>query len=294
MLLIGLVLLIGVFATTWVFSARDGHPHRAPSAFLYAMGTVTLFFDSLGIGNFAPTTAILRMTRSVKAELIPGTLNVGSSIPVAVEAFAFITVIVIEPTTLVSMVVVGAAGGWLGARIVSGLPRRPLLAGMGVALLAGAVMMAMTNLDLLPGGGDAVGLSGALLGLALVANFGLGMLEALGIGSYAPSLVLLPLLGMDPRAAFPIMMGSAAYIIPTCGIRFARGGRYDGRASLGMTLGGVPGVLLAAYVVRSLPLQTLRWLVVLVVLYAASSMLMAAARGEEAGRSTGGILAEER
>jgi uncharacterized membrane protein YfcA len=156
---------------------------------------------------------------------------------------------------------------------------------MGIALLVGAVMMVLTNLNWLPSGGDSVGLTGAALVFAVTANFGLGMFEALGIGSYAPSLILLPLLGMNPRAAFPIMMGSAAYILPACGIRFLRARRYDGRVSLGMTLGGIPGVLLAAYVVKSLPLETLRWMVVLVVSYASASLLTAA-RGSRADEST--------
>jgi len=276
LVLAGLAVLVVAFIAVWMASARAGHPHGAPAPLHYAVGAVGLFFDSLGIGNFAPTTAVFRLTRMVKDELIPGTLNVSSSIPVAVEAFAFIAVITVDATTLVSMVVVGAVGGWIGARIVSRLPRRPIQIGMGTALFVGAWMMTMTNLELFPGGGDAVGLSGAVLLFALGANFFFGMVEALGIGSYAPSLILLPLLGMDPRAAFPIMMGSAAYILPSCGMKFLRTGRYDGRVALGITLGGIPGVLVAVYVVKSLPLTMLRWLVVVVVLYAAVSLLLAA------------------
>ncbi len=53
--------------------------------------------------------------------------------------------------------------------------------------------------------------------------------------------------------------------------------------ALALTLGGIPGVLLAAYVVKSLPLTTIRWLVVVVVLYAALSMLNAARSKETTG-----------
>ena len=213
--------------------------------------------------------------------LIPGTLNVGTSVPVAVEAFAFVTAIAVDPLTLLTLVPLGAVGGYVGARIVSSLPRRPIQAGMGVALLSGAALMLMTNLQWIPGGGTAIGFAGLTLVLATLVNFVLGGLNALGIGSYAPSLIVFSLLGMDPRAAFPIMMGSAAYMLPMAGIKFARTHKFDGQAALGITLGGIPGVLVAAYVVKSLPLVAIRWLVVVVVLYAGVSLLRAAARSRE-------------
>jgi uncharacterized membrane protein YfcA len=107
-------------------------------------------------------------------------------------------------------------------------------------------------------------------------NLCLGALTALGVGNYAPSLLVFSLLGMNPRSAFPIMMGSGAYMLPSAGIRFARSGRFDGTVALALTLGGIPGVLIAAFVVKSLPVETIRWLVVAVVLYASVSLLSAA------------------
>ncbi len=242
------------------------------------LGAVTLFFDTLGIGNYAPTTAAFRFLKMVDDALIPGTLNVGTSVPVAVEAFAFVTAIPVDPLTLLTLVPVGAVGGYVGARIVSSLPRRPIQAGMGMALLSGAALMLMTNLQWIPGGGTAIGFAGLTLVFATLVNFVLGGLNALGIGSYAPSLIVFSLLGMDPRAAFPIMMGSAAYMLPMAGIKFARTHKFDGQAALGITLGGIPGVLVAAYVVKSLPLVAIRWLVVVVVLYAGVSLLRTAIR----------------
>jgi len=159
---------------------------------------------------------------------------------------------------------------------VARMPRRPIQIGMGVALLVGAIFMLLTNLQWLPGGGEAIGFTGALLVGAAAANFCFCALNALGIGSYAPSLLVFSLLGMSPRAAFPIMMGSAAYGLLAAGIRFAKAGRFDGPVALALTLGGIPGVLIAAYVVKSLPLEAVRWLVVAVVLYASYSMLSAA------------------
>ncbi len=276
LLLAGVALVIAVFVYTWWRSAAAGHPHRPPTLLQLGLGAVTLFFDTLGIGNYAPTTAAFRFLKMVKDELIPGTLNVGTSVPVAIEAFAFVTAIAVDPFTLMVMVPLGAIGGYVGAGIVSGLPRRPIQIGMGAALLTGALFMFLTNMQWIPGGGTAIGFSGTALMVATAVNFALGALNALGIGSYAPSLIVFSLMGMDPRSAFPIMMGSAAYMLPMAGIKFARADKYDGRAALGIALGGIPGVLVAAYVVKSLPLEAIRWLVVVVVLYAGLALLRTA------------------
>jgi len=281
LLLFGIAVIIAVFVYEWWRSYGLGHPHGRPTPLQLTLGAVTLFFDTLGIGNYAPTTAAFRFLKMVDDALIPGTLNVGTSVPVAVEAFAFVTAIAVDPLTLLTLVPVGAVGGYVGARIVSSLPRRPIQAGMGAALLSGAALMLMTNLQWIPGGGTAIGFAGFTLVFAAAVNFVLGGLNALGIGSYAPSLIVFSLLGMDPRAAFPIMMGSAAYMLPMAGIKFARTHRFDAQAALGITLGGIPGVLVAAYVVKSLPLVAIRWLVVVVVLYAGVSLLRTAIRSRD-------------
>jgi uncharacterized membrane protein YfcA len=276
LLLAGLALVVLAFVVAWRRSAAGGHPHRPPTPLHTGLGAVTLFFDALGIGNYAPTTAAFRFLKMVPDEHIPGTLNVGTSIPVALQAFAFVSAIAVDPVTLALMVPVGAAGGYVGARIVSGLPRRKIQLGMGVALVTGAAFMVLTNVRWIPGGGTAIGFAGTTLVLATALNFTFCGLNALGIGSYAPSLIAFSLLGMDPRSAFPIMMGSGAYGVPVAGIEFARAAKYDGQASLGITLGGIPGVLLAVYVVKSLPLVAIRWLVVAVVLYAGVALLRTA------------------
>jgi uncharacterized membrane protein YfcA len=275
-LLTGLALVVVWFVVTWWQSARRGHPHGVPTPLQLAIGGVTLFFDTLGIGNYAPTTAIFRFLRMVKDEWIPGTLNVGSSVPVAIEAFAFVTAIAVDPLTLALMVPVGALGGYVGAGIVARLPRRGVQMGMAVALVAGAAFMTLTNLQWIPGGGEAIGFTGGTLVAATVLNFTFCAFNALGIGSYAPSLIVFSLLGMSPRSAFPIMMGSAAYGLPLAGIKFARARAFDGTAALGLAIGGIPGVLVAAYVVKSLPLEAIRWLVVVVVLYAGMALLRTA------------------
>lgn len=283
LLLVVMGIVSAAFAVAWWRAWRaDQPPHGAPTPLLLAFGAVSLFFDTLGIGNFAPTTAFFRLTRLVRDELIPGTLNVGSALPVAVEAFAFIAAIQVDPVSLILLVPAAFAGSLAGASIVSGMPVRPIRLGMGLALLVGACFMVATNLGLFPGGGEAIGFSGASLVAATAFNFLLGGLNALGIGNYAPSLLVFSLLGMNPRSAFPIMMGSAAYMQAACGLRFVKTGRFDGRAALSLMLAGIPGVLVAAYVVKSLPLSAVRWLVAAVVVYTGVSMLLAARSREEA------------
>ena len=114
-------------------------------------------------------------------------------------------------------------------------------------------------------------------------NFVLGALLTLGVGNYAPSLVVFSLLGMDPRAAFPIMMGSGAFVATIAGVRFVGAGRFHWRAALGLTLAGIPGVVVAVWLVKSLPLGALRWLVLVVVAYASVTLLRAGMRGGATG-----------
>ena len=242
------------------------------------IGFITLFFDTLGIGAFAPTIAIFKLKRRMPDERIPGTLNAGHSLPAVAEALIFIAIVRVDLRTLIGMIVASMLGASFGVRIVFHLPRRGIQLAMGVALLIAALLSFAKNLQWMPTGGDAWGLQGAVLFFAVAVSFLLGALMMVGVGYFAPCLILLSLLGMNPLAAFPIMMGACAFLMPIGGASFIRSGLYDRRTSLGLTLGGVPGVLVAAYVVKSLPLQWLRWLVVLVVLYAACLMLVSAVR----------------
>jgi len=210
-----------------------------------------------------------------------------------VQAFIFISAVDVELPTLFSTIAAAILGAWLGAGVVASLPRRRIQIGIGVALLAAATFFAMTNLGLFPGGGETLGLHGPLFWIAVVVIFVLGALNTLGIGLYAPCMILVALLGMNPRAAFPIMMGACAFLMPVASIRFIRAGSYSVGPSLGLMLGGIPAVLVAGLIVKSLPLTALRWLVVAVVAYAAAAMLrsarsekVSAARGAESSSVT--------
>ena len=257
---------------------RDRRPKRI--AFVAMVGLATNFFDTLGIGSFATTTSAFRLFHLVSDELIPGTLIVGQAVPVVMQALLFISAIPVDSRQLAALVAACVAGGWIGAGIVASLSRRMLQFGMGAALLAAALFMLLGMLGLFPSGGNAFALTRSALALAIAINFLLGALLTLGIGNYAPSLIFFSLLGMDPRAAFPIMMGSGAFVATIAGVRFVSTGRLDRNAALGLTVGGVPGVFLAVWVVKSLPLVFLRELVLAVVLYTSVMLFRSAIQGD--------------
>jgi uncharacterized membrane protein YfcA len=243
-----------------------------------ATGFVTNFFDTLGVGSYATTTSIFRFWKMVPDESIPGTMNIGHTLPTIVEAFIFTTIVPIDARTLILMIGASVAGAWLGAGVVASWPRRMVQIGMGCALFALATIMVVRLLSLTPTNGAALSLSGGLLAIAIVVNFVLGALMTLGIGLYGPCMILVSLLGMNPIAAYPIMMGSCAFLMPVASVRFLRSGRFDARALFGLLAGGIPAVLIAAFLVKSLPVVYVNWLVVVVVLYTASSLLRTAAR----------------
>src|SRR3954466_959615 len=249
---------------------------RFPTPVGIAIGAVTNFLDTLGIGSFATTTAMFRGFKMVPDRIIPGTLNAGHTLPTVVQAFFYIAVIPVDVVTLLSMIAAAVLGAWLGAGIVAGWPERYVQIGVGFALLAAATFFTMTNLGLFPAGSDALGVRGGLLVAAVAGNFLLGALMSLGIGLYAPCMVLISLLGMNATTAFPIMMGSCAFLMPVGSLKFIRERAYSLRVALGIALGGIPGVIIAAKIVKSLDLHTVRWLVIVVVLYTALTMLYSA------------------
>jgi uncharacterized membrane protein YfcA len=287
-ILLGVLVASGLLlAVRWTIETRrgagGGEGRAAPTPLDLLLGFVTNFFDTLGIGSFATTTAAFRLFRLVPDQLIPGTIIVGDALPVLAQAILFISVVSVDPWQMTALIAVCVIGGWIGAGIVASLSRRAVQLGMGGALLAAAVFMMLGLLGQFPEGGTALAFTPSAFALALVINFVLGALLTLGVGNYAPSLVVFSLLGMDPRAAFPIMMGSGAFVATIAGVRFVGAGRFHWRVALGLTLGGIPGVIVAVWLVKSLPLEALRWLVLVVVAYAAATLLRAGIRSGATG-----------
>ncbi len=280
--------LTGIFIFGWTAAvttvrraagpANPATEVRPPTTIQIGIGAVTNFFDTLGIGSFATTTALFRFLKSVPDRVIPGTLNVGHTLPTVAQAFIYTTMVQVDVLTLFAFIAAAVLGAWLGAGVVASWPRQKVQIGMGAALLGAATLMLMTQLNLFPGGGEALGVRGAKLAIGVGVNFLLGALMSLGIGLYAPCMILVSLLGMNPTAAFPIMMGSCAFLMPVGSLRFIRERSYGLRAALGLAIGGIPGVLLAAFIVTSLPIYWVRWLVIVVVIYTSLTMLAAGVR----------------
>jgi uncharacterized membrane protein YfcA len=279
-----LATLSAVFAVAWAArlrADRDGAPPRdagppGPTAASLAIGAVTNFFDTLGVGSFAPTTWLFRTMGLVGDRLLPGTLNVGHALPSVAQALVFIAVVEVDARTLWLMIGAAVAGAWIGAAVVAGWSRRAVQLGMGLALLLAAALLGRQLAGGTPASADAVALEGGRLVGGVAGNFVLGALMTMGVGLYAPCMILVSLLGMNAKAAFPIMMGSCAFLMPVAGWRFIDRGAYAPGVAIGLALGGVPAVLLAAYVVRSLPLDAVRVLVVGVAVYTGASLLQAA------------------
>lgn len=280
-LFVALAFLTLGFVAVWAFEVRknpDTPDPGVPNAERVAVGFFANFFDALGIGSFATSTTYFRLRKLVRDELIPGTLNVGHCLPTITQAFIGITLIEVDPLTLVLMIATAVAGAWIGAGVVSRLPRRAIQIGMGLALVIAAGFMLAKLTGVMPS--SAVGtldLQGWRLALGLIGSFFLGTIMPLGIGYYAPCMILVSMLGMSPKATFPIMMGACAFLMPVASAQFVRKKKYSLRTAAGLAAGGIFGSALALLVVKEMNLRTVMWLVTVVVVYTGLSLLRSAA-----------------
>jgi uncharacterized membrane protein YfcA len=258
-----------------------------PTAEAMALGAVVSFFDTLGIGSFAPTAAWMKLRRLVPDRLIPPTMLVGLTPPAMTESIIFLILlgVMVDPVLLFGCAVSTLMGGLVGAPLVARSRVWIVQLIVAVGLVLAATAYAMTNLHLFPGGGTAAGLPFMLTIVAIAACFGFGVLLNFGVGNYAPTLVMLSLMGMDPRLCFPIMAGGAALMGAGASIRHIQMAKIDLKVVLGLAIGGIPAVLVAAFIVKTMPVETLRWLVIVVVLYAAAVMARAAWIGRRDGKA---------
>ena len=286
-ILAGLGLATFYFLTTSIAALRgsvrsagksSGALLPAPSIPQVLIGFVTNFLDTLGIGSFATTTTLFKLTQMVPDEQLPGTLNVGHALPTILQAILYISLVKVDPRTLFLLILSSVSGAWWGAGIVARLHRRAVQRGVGSALVASMVFLTMAGLHLFPAGGTSLSLEGIRLAVAMLGCCLFGALGSLGVGFYAPCMILVSLLGMAPLAAFPIMMSSSAFLMPAASARFLAKNSFDARAAAGLALGGLPAVLVAALVVKSLPLGALRWLVIAATSCAAILLFRSAAR----------------
>ena len=236
------------------------------------IGFITNFFDVFGIGSFAPGASLYKSFKQVEDQYIPGTLNVSCSLSVIVEAFIFIQGVRVELLTLILMLIAAMVGAWIGAGIISKLSKETIQLVMAVAMVVFAVVIILQVTNIIPTKGSAFGLHGIKLVIAVVVNFLLGAVMTAGVGLYAPCLALVCVLGMDPIVAFPIMMGSCAYLMPVASIRFIKEGSYNRKVCLWASISAVVGVIVATRVALGLPSHVLKIIVICVMFYTAASM----------------------
>jgi uncharacterized membrane protein YfcA len=244
------------------------------------IGFLVNFFDVLGIGAFAPQTALLKFTKQTSDKLIPGTMNVANTLPVLIQAIIFIQVVQVETTTLMVMFLTAMGGAILGADIMGKLSERNIRLTISVALLITAGFMFANKMHWIQGEGVAIGIYGWKLVIAGLVNFILGAMMTAGVGLYAPCMALVYLLGLSPQVAFPIMMGSCAFLMPPASFKFIKSGNYNKKAALGMAIPSIFAVLIAAFIIKSLPLDTLRWLVMIIIIYTSVTMFLAAIKNK--------------
>jgi uncharacterized membrane protein YfcA len=290
-ILILLLIVIAIAFHAFWYQTERGRRDRQkgplkPTGTALGVAFIANFFDTLGIGSFATTTSMSKLWGVMPDEKIPGTLNVGYVMATVVQAVIFMTIIEVDFTTLVSIIGAAVLGAFLGAGVVCNFNRRQVQVGMGTALLVASGLMVLSMSGQGPAPGEALGLSGAKLGIAVAISMVLGSLMMLGIGFYGPCLIMISLLGMDPRVSYPIMMGACAFLMPSGSIQFIRKGSYDLRTAIAFLIAGPLAVLIAAPLVDKIPLFYLRILVLVVVLYTAIRMLMSAAQEKAAARAT--------
>jgi len=275
-LLLPLALATAVYAVSLLRAAIKAGAF--PRAETLGLGAVTNFFDTLGIGSFAPTMAWFKFRRLVPDRLIPCTMLVGHTLPTMTQAVIFLVLlgVAVDPVLLVGCVLALMLGALLGVPLVAKSRVQVVQFVVGVSLIGAAILYALANLHLMPGGGTASSLPMPLMIVAIIANFVFGVLLNFGVGNYAPTLALLSLMGMDPRLCFPIMAAGAALAAAGASVGHISRGEIDLKLATGLAIGGIPAVLVAAFLVKQMPVELLRWLVIVVVLSAAFAMLRSA------------------
>lgn len=275
-LFVALGLFCVYFAVVLTMGVRRATEPVRPTIGAFVTGTIANFFDTLGIGSFATTTSVFRTVKMVPDEKIPGTLNAGYSSAALFQSFLFISTVEVDPVTLLGMIGTAVLGAWVGAGLFAKWPKKKIQFGMGLALLVAGALFLYRNIAGNPTGGAATGLTGGMLALGLLGNFVLGILMMIGVGLYGPCMLLVSLLGMNPSTAFPIMMGSCAFLMPIASARFIKEKAVDLPVTVALAFSAFPGVWLAYKFFSSLDVAKLRWLVAVVVLITGVMLLKTA------------------
>ncbi|MCW8634110.1 sulfite exporter TauE/SafE family protein [Streptococcus macedonicus] len=244
------------------------------------IGYVTDLLDTLGIGTFATSTALFKATKLVEDDKkIPATLSTAHIIPVLIEALCFITIVEVNLTTLFVMAMASFLGAFVGTRITKNWNTRQVQRVLGILLIVAAFIM-FYRLIANPGASiseSAHGLYGIWILVGAMFNFTIGILMTMGLGNYAPELILFSMLGINPSVALPVMMLDAAVIMSASTTDFIKSGRVNWPGVLGIIIGGSFGVLTAAFFLSKLDINHFKILIVFIALFTGTSLLRSSA-----------------
>jgi uncharacterized membrane protein YfcA len=291
MLLIALLIPLGmailVYLTVLARTVIAARAAPMPEAIL--AGAVVNFFDTFGISSFAQTTAWMKFRKMVPDRLIPPTMLAGLTPPAMAQSIIFLILlgVKVDPVLLFGAAMATFAGGVIGAPLVVRARAWIVQAIVAVGLTLAGIAYVIGMLGLMPVGGTASGLPLGLTIVGIAVSFVLGLLANFGVGNYAPSLVMFSLMGMDPHYCFPIMASGASLMGAGSSMRFIKVPELDLRIVVGLTLGGIPAVLVAALIVKEMDVDVLRYLITVVVFYTAIVMARASLKGYREHRNIG-------
>lgn len=265
-----LLLMVIVFRMIFSYARREKINLRERFFTGFWIGYIADLLDTLGIGTFATTTTLFKVTKLVEDDRkIPATMTTAHIIPVLVEALLFITIVKVDFLTLITMGTAAYSGAYIGARFTQHWNTKMVQRILGMLLIIAAGFMIFRMLTN-PGADltDQVrGLVGGKLLLGILFDFIIGMLMSMGLGNYAPELIFFSLMGISPAVALPVMMLNAAMIMTAGSKQFIESGRVSWKGVAGMMTGGVCGVLTAAMFLTKLDINKLKILVVCIAIY---------------------------
>ncbi len=180
-------------------------------------------------------------------------------------ALSYITAINVGIKTLAVCIICQIIGAYLGPRFVVKLPEKTIKLFVGIGLVIARILnFFMGQMNWIPSNGTASELYGGKINLGRIfLLFVYGALNNIGIGSYALTMVTVYLLGLNPVAAFPIMMGACTFSVPIGSVQFIKFDEYSRKKSHFFTSTfGVLGVLVAVFLVKSLDTYILKWIVI--------------------------------
>lgn len=231
------------------------------------------FLSTFGISDFAIGAALYPKAKWVEDKKLPGTLNTACVIPVAAMALIYISSIEVDLLTLIVPIIAQVLGSYLSPRYVVKLPALQIkkLVMLGLFVAAGVILAG--KLQLMPIGAEKTVLDPGMLSILAILSFIYGAMNNMGIGSYALTMATVYAMGLSPAVAFPIMMGACTFSVPVGGMQFIKLDSYSRKITLFSATAGVVGVLVAAFLVKSLNTSALQYVILGVILYSALSML---------------------